>query len=358
LSSTQSQDYITKKIYINVGNEINSIEPYEMFNGILQFSGLTVDEHHNVYLFSFGDSSIKKFDENGDLVDRIKIQNTFFFDFYSYNGKIYALDKANHKNDLYIFDQKDLKNYEVIRHLYLRDPGEQSDKYWDRTLVINNLNHFHIFDLSTHKMYFNFKHPINFFKEKPEQEKEFFRINVKLGSNTFYVGKKDSNYVFFKNFYDLYEVYEIAVVNFSNNSRKVTRSLFHFDRADDTLGLVFDREIKLHKDGFIYTYGYEKNKLVINFINLDKIVNQVNDTNYGRKYIIEYFEKYSSKELKIKRNEIYARHGRTFKTKWLQEYFEGQPWYYKNSNYSNLLLKDNEKEIIEIIKSVENHKKR
>jgi serine/threonine protein kinase, bacterial len=32
-------------------------------------------------------------------------------------------------------------------------------------------------------------------------------------------------------------------------------------------------------------------------------------------------------ELEIMRNEIYARHGRIFNRKDLQEYFEGQPWY-------------------------------
>lgn len=32
-------------------------------------------------------------------------------------------------------------------------------------------------------------------------------------------------------------------------------------------------------------------------------------------------------ELRLLRNEIYARHGRIFKTVWLQQYFGGQPWY-------------------------------
>lgn len=32
-------------------------------------------------------------------------------------------------------------------------------------------------------------------------------------------------------------------------------------------------------------------------------------------------------ELRLLRNEIYARHGARFRTSWLQDYFDGQPWY-------------------------------
>jgi hypothetical protein len=37
-------------------------------------------------------------------------------------------------------------------------------------------------------------------------------------------------------------------------------------------------------------------------------------------------------DLEILRNEIYARHGRIFKRKDLQEYFEAQPWYRPDPN--------------------------
>ncbi len=32
-------------------------------------------------------------------------------------------------------------------------------------------------------------------------------------------------------------------------------------------------------------------------------------------------------ELRLLRNEIYARHGARFRTGWLQDYFNDQPWY-------------------------------
>ncbi|MBN1574430.1 MAG: YARHG domain-containing protein [Deltaproteobacteria bacterium] len=40
-------------------------------------------------------------------------------------------------------------------------------------------------------------------------------------------------------------------------------------------------------------------------------------------------------ELRILRNEIYARHGRKFKSKDLQDYFAGQPWYSIDPNNLN-----------------------
>lgn len=47
--------------------------------------------------------------------------------------------------------------------------------------------------------------------------------------------------------------------------------------------------------------------------------------------------------LKVARNEIYARHGRAFKSADLRCYFEKQPWYSVNPNYSDNMLNNFEK---------------
>ncbi|MBR5338419.1 MAG: YARHG domain-containing protein [Lachnospiraceae bacterium] len=57
----------------------------------------------------------------------------------------------------------------------------------------------------------------------------------------------------------------------------------------------------------------------------------------NKDYILEYsstrpvtaaeLEKLNAQELKLARNEIYARHGRKFKDKELQDYFNSKPWY-------------------------------
>lgn len=62
-------------------------------------------------------------------------------------------------------------------------------------------------------------------------------------------------------------------------------------------------------------------------------------------------------QLRIARNEIYARHGRTFKDSSLQNYFNSCSWYKVNSSYNysndNANLNDVEKKNITIIKNYE-----
>lgn len=64
-------------------------------------------------------------------------------------------------------------------------------------------------------------------------------------------------------------------------------------------------------------------------------------------------------ELKIARNEIYARHGRTFVHKDLSCYFAKQPWYSVDSDYSDSNLSDlevkNAATILNYEKSIASH---
>ena len=63
----------------------------------------------------------------------------------------------------------------------------------------------------------------------------------------------------------------------------------------------------------------------------------------------------SSWELKIARNEIYARHGYVFPDKNLQSYFESKSWYKPNDNYKGDWdsLNNYEQKNIQLIKSIE-----
>jgi hypothetical protein len=55
-------------------------------------------------------------------------------------------------------------------------------------------------------------------------------------------------------------------------------------------------------------------------------------------------------ELKVARNEIYARHGRAFKSGDLRCYFQSKPWYTVNNRYSDSLLnKFEQKNVITIL---------
>jgi hypothetical protein len=79
---------------------------------------------------------------------------------------------------------------------------------------------------------------------------------------------------------------------------------------------------------------------------------------------MEHFEKTEVKEemlrglglyeLRLLRNEIYARRGRQFKTEWLAQYFYSQPWYEARDNAAEPELSEIEKKNIETIVRFEN----
>jgi hypothetical protein len=59
-------------------------------------------------------------------------------------------------------------------------------------------------------------------------------------------------------------------------------------------------------------------------------------------------------ELRLLRNEIYARHGRIFKTVWIQQYFGGQPWYDPKEDFKDEEISGSDKTNIETIVKYEN----
>ena len=59
-------------------------------------------------------------------------------------------------------------------------------------------------------------------------------------------------------------------------------------------------------------------------------------------------------ELRLLRNEIYARHGRLFRAEWLQQYFYQQPWYTPDENFKDEQVSGNDKLNVETIVSYEN----
>ncbi len=58
-------------------------------------------------------------------------------------------------------------------------------------------------------------------------------------------------------------------------------------------------------------------------------------------------------QLRLMRNAVYARHGRTFKSADLQSLWECYTWYSKNPEYSDALLTDADKYNIELIQKFE-----
>jgi len=61
----------------------------------------------------------------------------------------------------------------------------------------------------------------------------------------------------------------------------------------------------------------------------------------------------SLNELRLLRNEVYARHGRQFQAPWLSQYFLGQPWYQPNENFKDEELSGPDKQNVETIVAYE-----
>ncbi len=61
----------------------------------------------------------------------------------------------------------------------------------------------------------------------------------------------------------------------------------------------------------------------------------------------------SKAELRVMRNEIYARHGRTFQAPDLQNYFSQRPWYRQNTSYSDGLLTEVDKANVKLLQDFE-----
>jgi YARHG domain len=59
-------------------------------------------------------------------------------------------------------------------------------------------------------------------------------------------------------------------------------------------------------------------------------------------------------ELRLLRNEVYARHGRMFRAEWLQQYFFAQPWYTPDENFKDEELSGSDKLNVETIVKYEN----
>jgi hypothetical protein len=62
----------------------------------------------------------------------------------------------------------------------------------------------------------------------------------------------------------------------------------------------------------------------------------------------------SKAELRVMRNEVYARHGRVFQSPELHDYFSKKPWYSQNPSYTDSLLSSVDKENVRVIQESEN----
>jgi hypothetical protein len=72
-----------------------------------------------------------------------------------------------------------------------------------------------------------------------------------------------------------------------------------------------------------------------------------------RKLVLSDVQDLTKAQLRIYRNAVYARHGRSFKNEDLQSLFNGYDWYKRKTDYTDALLTDTDKENIKIIQKAE-----
>lgn len=68
---------------------------------------------------------------------------------------------------------------------------------------------------------------------------------------------------------------------------------------------------------------------------------------------VELFDGMFTEDLRVLRNEIYARRGKVFKSKDLKEYFEAQSWYKPDPNFQDEMLSEIERKNLAVIKEAE-----
>lgn len=98
------------------------------------------------------------------------------------------------------------------------------------------------------------------------------------------------------------------------------------------------QEIKNIILGFSNKSNYKKINQTTNNYQISQNIDYILPESNSRLINIEEISSLNNWELKVARNEIYARHGRKFKSNDLKCYFQSKNWYAENPNYSDSLL--------------------
>lgn len=327
--------------------------------------GFDIDQEGNLYFLGDTVTTLTKFSSKGKAIYRKKFSQFGSNAISLKDEKIYIFDKLFKRNNLYVLNAIDGSIDTFFTKI--SDRKVNSYLYFDFGIVLEVFTSKYItLDFRKDLEYLMFSLSGMFLRKIPNRynlkEKLFLQEYDNYGTR--YLGK-------WKDFMVLYvwdidnPYYKIGLVDKDGNMVKMVKIY------DKIFGEVFYDAGEEHWkliNGFLYVLGYKGDTGLITILDMNKLFNEkwtytINDTlntNYNGickiLYLKEYLSELSLEELKIERNEIFARHGRIFKTKWLQDYFNKQTWYQPNPDYSDDMLTDNEKELIKIIKTIENEK--
>jgi hypothetical protein len=159
------------------------------------------------------------------------------------------------------------------------------------------------------------------------------------GGNTMYVGDTQGKYVVKGNklIYTAEKGSDGSPINNMRMEFFVEKNAIIEQNEDYTLTYKFDGEITPQPS------GYYNNSNTVNIA--------LGTTASQRLLTVDDLRGLSKQELRIMRNEIYARHGRKFKSQDLRDYFSAQDWY--KPLYDEVPLNDIEKKNVAFIQKYE-----
>lgn len=305
-----------------------------------------------------------------------------FFSFICYsnensNEQIFA-DKLNYQSD-YIFKQGDISICNYIFSIYSSGYKPYYDNLGERVLTNN------VFVIKDNKLikdfYIEYISDDNFDNEilRKQIPHDIYKSTMVL-SDFNYDGDVDILYLTGDSVYEYFYIETIEGEEEIFESNEFSHeSMNHLSESK----ILFNDSLKFciinKKRGFVIPYQIKNKQVITKFYYwsaseqsyiLDETVTQEQIKNaYCPEDFFAYnglnFSKLDSKlkegdlkdldksQLRVLRNAVYARHGRTFKSVDLQSLWECYTWYKKNPNYSDSMLSDIDKYNIELIQKYE-----
>jgi len=165
----------------------------------------------------------------------------------------------------------------------------------------------------------------------------------------------------------------------SEESTRIPNNLQLFHVNKDIWYLQFIEELKLPESRFDFPNPESEEVIRVEVYQLTSCILESNyfyvlgysDQNYWilkvdvsdlskYRYLEKYynFQKKPRSELQFLRNEIYARHGKTFQSGKIKQYFSSKPWYKVNPSYKDDLLSEEERLFVKIILNLERMKEK
>lgn len=359
-----------EQVFINFGMENNQINYSVGDFGELQVGGMDIGLDNHIYIVDLGDNSLKEFDEMGKYIRKFDIDEYKPLNVTYFEKKLYIFNKTT--NDLYNYSANSFELIRVWKNIfkgYLFTGTEEKINdclLFRATSAYNRKQNIYIFNMENEQLYSDSKFPFNKINYMELNDEEIDFLNQVIANNltlNFIGSVKNQFFVFQQSIYALDQRgHKIYFVNI--NKRQEKYEIFINETEIGKNLFILDNHWRLKKNQFLYFLGGKDNKIVISKIHLDeffpkiyKIDEYSSEANIQADSFSNKLAQLTVKELQLKRNEIFARYGRTFKTSWIQEYFNKQSWYSPNPDYSDSLLTDEDVELIKLIKEVEIKKK-